>query len=282
MRVARPPGGGGSRLPSALVRAAAAVLAMGAARAEGERLDQGNRIISLYVRAATPQDALAGPGPAKGAVETSFTVELRDPGTPDPTGGRSMAGQVAIRCVDRTARLSRLVIYADAGLKGAEVRRFPQQTAWVRPEPKTLLDAVVGGVCKAAPPAPRRAPRRAAKAPAPPAVGPKTTASAPPAPPPPAQAAAPAEPPSGPYRIQIGSFPSKAEAETFAVAAAGRARQLGPPIVEPARVGPRRYHRVLIPGFATARAAEEACKALRASGTACLVKAPLRRSGPRR
>jgi cell division septation protein DedD len=226
-------------------------------------VDQGNRIIRLQ----------STPASTEGVLDTRFSVELRDPRTPDLTGGRSMQGQVAVRCATRDAKLDQLTIYAETGAKGEVVRRF-DQSAWVRPEPETLLSAVVSGVCRSDPP-PR--PTSAASArgavvrPAPPEVRaaepsrPKASRAAP---------SAPTTP--GRYRLQLGSFPSEAEAEAFVAAARARTARFGPMLLEPARVGSARYHRVLIPGYPSAPAAEAACREVRAAGFECLVKAPLR------
>ena len=240
----------------------AAIFAATTASAAPDSVEQGNRIFSLQ----------SAPVTTRGALDTQFSVELRDPRTPDPTGGRSMQGQAAVRCATREAKLDQLTIYAETGLKGAVVRRF-DQSAWVRPEPETLLSAVVSGVCGGAQsprPKPAASARVAAVRPPPPEV----QAAAPS--PPEAAGAPPSAPARGRYRLQLGSFPSKAEAEAFAVAVRDRTARFGPTLLEPARVGSARYHRVLIAGYPSAPAAEAACREVRAAGMACLVKTPLR------
>lgn len=241
--------------------------ASSAALAEVRKLEQGNRIIAVEWETS----------PGQSLLEATFDVQLRDPRTPDPAGGRSMSGAATLNCPRGLVRLTRLVIYADPGLKGAEVRRYPPQANWVRPEPTSVLSAVMQGVCAASS---RSASRPPAETSRPVPASPSSIATAP-APEKRVRASTPEPRSNGPiqgsFRIQVGSFPTRAGAEAGAAALRQSAPELPSAHFETARVGPATYHRVLIDGFASAAAAEAACRGLRASGTACLVKSAARR-----
>ena len=233
--------------------------AAGASSAEVGRFEQANRVI-------TTEWELTPGGRVR---EAAFNVELRDPTRPDVAGGRSMTGAASVDCSRRMVRLARLVVHADPGLKGAEVRRFAQQTAWVRPEPSSVLSAVVQAVCDASART-LSTPLTRAAAPTPPTAVPVQ------APAPVARTRAPAATPSasaqGEFRIQVGSFPSRADAEVRVAALRQDAPAMRSARLEAARVGSIIYHRVLIDGFTSAATAEAACRELRASGSPCLVK----------
>ncbi|MBW3560213.1 MAG: SPOR domain-containing protein [Proteobacteria bacterium] len=249
-----------------LAALAVSVVAGPALAADVVKLDQANRMIIVRWEAA----------PEQKVVEAAFDVELRDPSTPDPAGGRSMTGAATLDCPRRLAKLTGLVIRSEPGLKGAEVRRFPQQTTWVRPEPSSLLSAVLEGVCG---PAGRSRPPAllgASEAPPPPTrssrhvepLAPVRTKDS---------ESRPDDPPKGEFRIQVGSFASKADAEARAAALGQSAPALPRARLETVRVRSVIHHRVLIDGFTAASAAETACRDLRASGTPCLVKSTRRR-----
>ncbi len=249
-----------------LAALAVSVVAPPALAAEVVKLHQANRMITVRWEAA----------PEQKVVEAAFDLELRDPSTPDPAGGRSMIGSATLDCSQRLAKLAGLVIHSEPGLKGAEVRRFPQQTAWVRPEPSSLLSAVLQGVCGPAGRSRPPAPLAASEAPPPPtrsnrrleALAPVRTQDS---------ESTPDDPPKGDFRIQVGSFPSKADAEARSAALRQSAPALPRARLETVRVRSVIHHRVLIDGFTAASAAEAACRDLRASGTPCLVKSTRRR-----
>jgi hypothetical protein len=251
-------------------------------REETRRFEQGDRIVTLRWLE----------GPDSVALDVRYGIELRSPGATDAMGGRSMAGEVAVDCQGKLTRLKFMRVYAEPQLKGAVVREFPTQTAWVEPEPTSLVRAVLEEACRYFRPASRTRPGAAARAPASSAAAPTgavsvTTAATPPAPRPetsaraaaPARVAAPQPAPPAPagaaagrYRIQAGSYLSASDAAAQGGVVRGRVSELPAARVEAAAVGGRTHHRVLFDGFASQAAAEAACRRVREAGAPCLVK----------
>jgi hypothetical protein len=149
--------------------------------------------------------------------------------------------------------------------KPAELRQAPAPLA---PAP---LPAPVPAPRPAAQTPTLRAPAPAApKPPVAPPQGVKTPAVKPPLPTPPA---APVKPVTGPL-IQIGAFPSRAEAESALGKAASRSARLAglQRRVEGVTVRGAVLYRAQFIGFGSASDAKTACAEVRASGADCFVK----------
>jgi cell division septation protein DedD len=256
--------------------AVALACAMDAAYAQAQtRIEQGARLISYQLR----------PTPEGSGLDAVFRVELRDPGMLDPTGGRSISGELALNCAAGLTRLKTMTVHADPGLKGRVVREAPRQTAWVRPEMSSLARVIMNSACKNATPTVAAArPTGSAAAEAAPAPAPIQRPAAPPVERPAPTMTAPASAPAksatplpaprragGAYRIQVGSFAQPAEAEAQA-RRIGAAAGLSGARLETARVNGSTYHRVLFDGFGDRAEAEAACRAVRGAGAPCLVK----------
>lgn len=175
--------------------------------------------------------------------------------------GVSLASELDRKAADARGRE---LAAADLGGTGAPVVAPPAPAP--KPAPSTIetVDIPPSTLSQPGPadlpppqvdePAPPPQPKPAAPKPAPPK----------PAPPKPAHA-----PSSGPYRIQLGAFGVKANADALWARVRGRPEIAG----HPRQDLPGTAARLLATGFSEA-GAERACAALKAGGLACLVVAP--------
>ena len=198
--------------------------------------------------------------------ETSdrWRVSFRDRGAKpsymERMGVTSVDGVANIDCAVRRFQLEQMVLHVEPRDDGEPPMRIASRPEWRTADSDTLMARVIDAACRSRPEVTlaQSAPTRAVPFP--------STNEAPTTP-------TADSPRQNQVQVQFGAFSTREQAlQTWS--RISREDSLAPltPTVEPATVGGKLYHRLLVGGFASRDAARDACKRAAGKGYACFVR----------